>query len=266
MKLTGKASLENEFYLYSMNGGGPATYTITDGMLEILHGDQRLEFPYIYNQPSFTVWEAILTEGGEVFLIVSDWPDDEGLYILSFSEKGSNYAIVGEGLTDFLVIDGRVYLLYHEEGIYHTYSDNYFNGYSMYALLKWDIAQNEMVRVLPDELLFSIDDGNSFCYDGKENLYIFYYGNAGAEHGTFCLKYNLVTGQGKHYKVPTYYDGSYYYNDRCFGFDGKGIAEFNSEFDVINYTTLDMVGVGEVTGGYQALAVFKDDQSYRVYQ
>ncbi|MBC6315653.1 hypothetical protein [Listeria grandensis] len=47
MKLTGKASLENEFYLYSMNGGGPATYTITDGMLEILHGDQRLEFPYI---------------------------------------------------------------------------------------------------------------------------------------------------------------------------------------------------------------------------
>ncbi|MBC6315652.1 hypothetical protein [Listeria grandensis] len=51
-----------------------------------------------------------------------------------------------------------------------------------------------------------------------------------------------------------------------FGFDGKGITEFNSELDVINYTALDMMGVREVIGGYQALAVFKDDKSYRVYQ
>ncbi|AQY49665.1 hypothetical protein PWEIH_06721 [Listeria weihenstephanensis FSL R9-0317] len=265
MKITENVLLENEFYLYSENGGGPATYTIKNGTIEILHGDLLLEFPYTYSQPTFTICKAILTEGGEVFLIVSDWLDDEGLYILSFSDSASSYALVGEGLTGFLVIGGLAYLLYHEEGVYHTHSDSQLNGYSMYALLKWEPIQNEMVRVLPDEFL-PIDDANSFCYDGKANLYVFYYGEMGEGYGNFCLKYNLATNQGEYYTIPTYYEGSYYYDNRCYGFDGKGIMEFNSKMEPVNYTALDMSGMNDIIGGYQELVIIEEDKSYFVYK
>lgn len=101
MKITEKVLLENEFYLYSENGGGPASHSITNGKLAILNDKQRLEFSYPYNQPTFTICHAILAEGRKLFLIVSDWLEDEGLYILSFSDSASSYAIVGEGLTGF---------------------------------------------------------------------------------------------------------------------------------------------------------------------
>lgn len=135
----------------------------------------------------------------------------------------------------------------------------------MYALLKWNPIQNEMVRVLPDEFL-PIDDANSFCYDGKGNLYIFYYGEVNEIYGDFCLKYNLATNQGEYYTVPTYYYGSYYYDNRCFGFDGKGIMKFNSEMEPMDYTALDMSEMNDIIGGYQELVIIKEDKSYSVYK
>ncbi|KMT58536.1 hypothetical protein [Paenilisteria newyorkensis] len=262
MKITKKVLLENEFYLYSEHGGGPASYTITNGTLEILYGKQRLEFPYPYDPRAFTVWNAILTEAGEVFLIVGDWLDDDD-YILKLSKNGTNHATVGYGLADFLVVNGDAYLLYTEEGVFHEDSDKASNGFSCYVLLKWDSIRNKMERVLADQFWHSMVDGNSLCFDGKENLLIFYYGD---EYGNCCLKYNLATNQGERYKVPTYYDWSYYYDNSCFGFDGKGIAEFNSKLELVSYIALDIADVHQFIGGYQTLIAIKNDKSCSIYQ
>lgn len=252
----------NEFYLRYENGGAPATYTIANGMIEILFSEQRLVFSYVYDLISFTVGDAILTDDGDVFLIVSD----VDVYILRLSQGGTDWATVGHSLASFLVIKGEAYLLYNEEGVFHEYSNNELNGYSCNGLVKWNLTKNKMEKVLTDQFGHQIVDGNSFCYDGKENLLIFYYGEVGDDYGTCCLKYSLATNQGEHFTVPSYYYASCYHDNRCFCYDGKGIAELNSEFKMVRFTALDVQGVSRVIGGYQELVVIKKDKSYSIQQ
>ncbi|MBC2316617.1 hypothetical protein HCC18_07150 [Listeria booriae] len=256
---------QSQFYIHSPNGGFVATYTIQNEKINISFGNQNLSLAYTFDHPQLKIYNAILTDNNEVYLIVDGFSETETLAILFLSETACACDIVGHGLTDFKVIDGQAYLLYHEEGIFHENSDNALNGYSGHVLLKWNPAENKMEQVLPDGFLELIVDANSFCADEKGDLYIFYYGDFEEESGKFCLKYQMQTKQGEFYPVSEYYDASFYQNNHLFAWDGKGIAEFNEQLERLDYSLIDTEDYTGVSVAYHEMVFMKRD-SCHVYR
>ncbi|MBC1891511.1 hypothetical protein [Listeria booriae] len=253
---------KNQFFLHKLVKGSLATYEVKGRTLEIVTDRDRLIFPYeTYNQLHFEIQKAIQAENNDLFLYVSDWMG-EGRHIVHFSDQGVNPIQVVNGLIDFLVIDEYLYMLFDEEGLFDENADNQLNYYSENAVVRMKPRNQRIEKVFPESYTHSIVDAETFCYDGQDELFIYYYADDGEER---CLMYNLQSRKMKEYKLSNVgwsrascIDGQFTYttnNTELLKYDRDMMLR--QSYPIFNENTLSI----HATGGYQDIAIMVNDNA-----
>ncbi|EMG27373.1 hypothetical protein [Listeria fleischmannii] len=141
----------------------------------------------------FKVVKAIEEDGCLYIYCYGTNADD--LFFVASPEKQSKFQI-GEGVQDYLVENGHIYIVFSEEGIFSGEGNTKF---SESIFVQIDTRRETILPLLPTDMQSAIIDVYGICFDGESTIRLFYCGEIVEEsdysYEDFYLDYNIRTKQ-----------------------------------------------------------------------
>lgn len=186
---------KNSLYIFKKSGGTVAEYVIVEDELNIFFGKNmkyRIKDPSIRHE-DFKVVKAIEENG--CLYIYCYGTNADNLFFVASPEKQSKFQI-GEGVQDYLVENGNIYIAFSEEGIFSGEGNTKF---SESIFVQIDTRRETILPLLPTDIQSTIIDVSGICFDGESTIRLFYYGEIVEEsdysYEDFYLDYNIRTKQ-----------------------------------------------------------------------
>lgn len=186
---------KNSLYIFKKSGGTVAEYVIVEDELNIFFGKNmkyRIKDPSTRHE-DFKVVKAIEENG--CLYIYCYGTNADNLFFVASPEKQSKFQI-GEGVQDYLVENGHIYIAFSEEGIFSGEGNTKF---SESIFVQIDTRRETILPLLPTDMQSTIIDVSGICFDGESTIRLFYYGEIVEEseysYEDFYLDYNIRTKQ-----------------------------------------------------------------------